>query len=180
MKKNNTTINATSNGDQAYDQTMNEIINFLDCSKGFKYSLQNTVVCVEQTEDKKIMNFDLNNVEKVLTRQDFDGSHFLQVNYNDGHKILITKNLIGFKPLEYPGFDSAKIPKVVTTVDLKSVKKAIEDTYEDDGIEAEVELEVLKKVFQSILTGAETVGFDMNIEKQWFLRNLLNTSAASA
>lgn len=159
---------------------VNEIVNFLDCSSGFNYSLQGTELCVTQSEDQLKMKFDFNHVEKILTRQDFDGTHFLQVNFLSGAKILVTKNLIGFKPTELPGFDSTKIPKVVTTVDLKSVKRAIEDTYEDETPESQVELEVLKKVFQSILTGAEQIGFDMSQEKNWFFRSMLNHTAASA
>lgn len=179
LKKTSTTVNhthATITNPQHYD----ELINFLDCSAGFQFHTLNTDLIITQNEDRVKIKFDVNQVEKILTRQDFDGTHFLQVNFLNGQKILITKNLVGFKPVELPGFDSNKIPKVVTTVDLGSVKRAIEDTYEDDTAESRVELEVLKKVFHSILTGAETVGFDMSHEKQWFMRSLLNHTAATA
>jgi hypothetical protein len=159
---------------------INEIVNFLDCANGFTYKISETEISITQKEDSKVISFNLSSVEKVLARQDFDGSTFLQVNFQAGTKILLTKHLVGFKPTGLVGFDSQKIPKVVTTVDMKSVVVAIEETYEDDSYQTEVELEVLKKVYHSILLGAETVGFDMATEKSWFLRSMLNKKAASA
>lgn len=156
---------------------LNEVINFLDTSLGFKYELNGSLIRMTQIEDGKVVSFNLNSVEKVLLRQDFDGSYFLQINFMGGIKILITKNLVGFKPVELSGFDSQKIPKVVTTVDLQSVIKAIEDTYDEESYQAEVELSVLKKVYYSILLGAEAAGFEMKIEKDWYLRSMLNRSA---
>jgi hypothetical protein len=160
--------------------TINEIVNFLDCSTGLKYKITNQKVSITQKEDSKEMSFELSAVEKVLCRQDFDGSSFLQVNFHSGFKVLITKHLVGFKPAGLVGFDSQKIPKVVTTVDLKSVVTAIEETYEDDSFQTEAELEILKKVYHSILLGAESVGFEMSTERHWFLRSMLNKKAATA
>lgn len=159
---------------------INEIINFLDCSSGFSYQINESQLKISQKEDAKTMVLPLVKVEKVLVRQDFDGSSFLQVNFQGGNKVLITKLLIGFKPTTVMGFDSQKIPKVVTTVDLKSVVTAIEETYEDDSYQTEVELEVLTKVYHSILLGAEAVGFEMTEERNWFVRSMLNRKAATA
>lgn len=159
---------------------INEIINFLDCSSGFSYQINESQLKISQKEDAKTMVLPLVKVEKVLVRQDFDGSSFLQVNFQGGNKVLITKLLIGFKPTTVMGFDSQKIPKVVTTVDLKSVVTAIEETYEDDSYQTEVELEVLTKVYHSILLGAEAVGFEMTDERNWFVRSMFNRKAATA
>lgn len=159
---------------------INEIINFLDCSQGFSYKINESNIQITQTEDSKIIRLTLSHIEKVLSRQDFDGSTFLQVNFHGGTKVLITKHLVGFKPTGLVGFDSQKIPKVVTTVDLKSVVSAIEETYEDESHQTEVELEVLTKVYYSILLGAEAVGFEMSAERSWFMRSMLNRKAATA
>lgn len=163
------------------DASVNQIINFLDQNQSLSYKLVDYSLYVQQEEDKKTIKIDLQQVEKVLSRVDYDGSEFIQVNFNSQVKLLMTKNLIGFKPVEVIGFDSGKIPKVVTTVDLKSISKAIEDLYDgDESFQTLTELEVLKKVFHSILIGAEAVGFEMRQEKEWFARYLLNHSAASA
>lgn len=187
MKKTNTHAPGKQHHDTAYEASqvqsnhaVNEIVNFLDCATGFDYKLIGTDVQISQKEDAKVISFNLENVEKVLSRQDFDGSVFLQVNFYGGLKVLVTKFLVGFKPTELVGFDSQKIPKVVTTVDLKSVVKAIEDTYEEDNYQTDVELEVLTKVYHSILLGAEAVGFDMMTERSWYLRSMLNRKAATA
>ena len=159
---------------------INEIINFLDCASGFTYTLNEADIRISQNEDAKIIVLQFQNIEKVLNRQDFDGSPFLQVNFHGGLKVLITQHLIGFKPTGLVGFDSGKIPKVVTTVDLKSVVSAIEETYEDESHQTEVELEVLTKVYYSIMLGAEAVGFEMATERSWFIRSMLNRKAATA
>jgi hypothetical protein len=163
------------------DTTLNQIINFLDQHSSFKYVMMDNQIIIQQSEDQKKISVNVSDIEKVLCRVDYDGSQFLQVNFYSQLKILITKNLIGFKPIETIGFDSQKIPKVVTTIDLVSIVTAIEDLYDsEDNQQTLTEIEVLKKVFQSILAGAEAVGFDMRAEKTWFSRNLLNQSAASA
>jgi ABC-type histidine transport system ATPase subunit len=160
---------------------LNQIVNFLDQQASFKYTVNENQITIQQSEDKKMISVNIADVEKVLSRVDYDGAQFLQVNFHGQLKILITKNLVGFKPIETLGFDSQKIPKVVTTVDLVSIVSAIEDLYDsEDNQQTLTEIEVLKKVFQSILVGAEAVGFDMRAEKLWFSRNLLNQSAASA
>ena len=116
-----------------------------------------------------------------MNRVDYDGSPFIQINFISGLKLLVTKNLIGFKPSDIIGFDTTKIPKVVTTVDLVSINKAIEDLADDvESVDAITEMEVLKKVYQSILYGAVAVGFEMQTEKAWFANYLLNSTAASA
>ena len=187
MKKTNTHAPGKQQNITTYEasqmestQAVNEIVNFLDCATGFNYKLNGNNVQISQKEDAKVISFNLENVEKVLSRQDFDGSVFLQLNFFGGLKVLITKFLVGFKPTELVGFDSQKIPKVVTTVDLKSVVKAIEDTYEEDHYQTDVELEVLTKVYHSILLGAESVGFDMMTERSWYMRSMLNRKAATA
>jgi hypothetical protein len=160
---------------------MNEIVNFLESTRYVKFEFDEVSLRLTQAEDKKTMTFNFSDVEKVLARTDFDGSQFIQINFSNKTKILITKNLIGFKPLELIGFDSSKIPKVVTTVDLMSVYKAIEDlTDSDETYQTATELEVLKKVYQSIMLGAEQIGFEMKAEKQWFSAFLLNPLAATA
>ena len=167
MKKPNERVNSDN---------MNEIINFLESTRYVKFEFDQTSLRVTQNEDQKAITFRFSDVEKVLARTDFDGSQFIQINFHNKTKILITK-----KPLELVGFDASKIPKVVTTVDLNSVFKAIEDlTDGEDTYQTATELEVLKKVYQSIMLGAEQVGFEMKTEKQWFSAFLLNPLAATA
>lgn len=163
-------------------QSVNEIVNFLETTSQLAFTLvEDSHLEIKQSEDGKVLCFDLGGVDKVLLRTDFDGSGFIQINFKDKTKVLVTKSLVGFKPFEITGFDPAKIPKVVTTVDLNSVYKAIEDILDsEDTYQTATELEVLKKVYQSIMLGAEQVGFEMRAEKLWFSSFLLNTNAATA
>ena len=128
-------------------QYINEVVNFLETRSQFSYSFTEEALELTQKEDSKKMLINFNNVEKVLDRQDVDGSRFIQVNFSHGSKILITKSLVGFKPTELVGFDLTRIPRVVTTIDLKSVSKAIDDLFDsEESSETKTEIEILKKV----------------------------------
>ena len=118
-------------------------------------------------------------VEEVLVREDSDGRSFLQVNFLDGKKILITEKLVGFKPAETLGLDLRKLPKVVTTPDLVSVLEAIEESVNNYGHRAE-EVDVLRRVFDSVLNGAEAVGFEVGAERNWlnFIANIKHKPSA--
>jgi hypothetical protein len=66
-------------------------------------------------------------------------------------------------------------------LDLISVSKAIEDLFDsEESAETAAEIEILKKVYQSILHGAETVGFKMQAEKTWIQSIMLNQVSAIA
>lgn len=160
---------------------INEVVNFLETRSQFAFTFSEETLELTQKEDSKKMVIDFKSVEKVLDRQDVDGSRFIQINFSQGAKILITNSLVGFKPTELVGFDLSRIPRVVTTIDLQSVSKAIEDLFDsEENAETKTEIEVLKKVYQSILLGAENIGFKMQAEKMWFSSILLNHQAAVA
>jgi hypothetical protein len=166
---------------EATSQHINDVINYLETHTQFIFKFTEVELELTQKEDMKKIVIDFEQIEKVLTRQDVDDSKFLQINFTNGTKILITKSLVGFKPNQLVGFDLTKIPRVVTTIDLQSVSKAIEDLFDsEDTYETQTEIEILKKVYQSILYGAENVGFKMQAEKTWLTSVVLNHSAIVA
>lgn len=119
-----------------------------------------------QNYDRKTLSFEIEDVKKILERKDYNGQIFLQVNFKDGKKILLTQEFIGFSPAVGIGIDVFKLPKVVTTADILSVIEAIESTiygtehYQESLYEA-------KMFFESIAAGAESVGFDLTGERLW-------------
>lgn len=155
-----------------------QIRQFVDKSTGLASHLDDVILEIFQRADGKTMAFDVSELDEVISRVDADGKNFLQVNFQNGKKILLTDNLIGFKPLPSIGLDMSKLPKVVTTPDLISVVDAIEDAMLMGPASAE-EADILKKVFDSVLRGAEAVGFDLTSERLW-LHNLSRTTRASA
>jgi hypothetical protein len=166
---------------EATSQHINDVVNYLETHTQFIFKFTEVELELTQKEDMKKIVIDFEQIEKVLTRQDVDDSKFLQINFTNGTKILITKSLVGFKPNQLVGFDLTKIPRVVTTIDLQSVSKAIEDLFDsEDTYETQTEIEILKKVYQSILYGAENVGFKMQAEKTWLTSVVLNHSAIVA
>lgn len=173
-------IGLGNQNEEAQKAHMTQIEEFIHKSSGLQADKVNEILIrVFQRADGKQLSFKVQDLEEVIHRVDSDGQAFLQVNFVTGKKILITQNLIGFKPAISAGLDMGRLPKVVTTPDLLSVVDAIEETLELDSSISE-ELEVLKRVFDSVLRGGEEVGFDLTPERLW-LNNLSHlASKASA
>lgn len=131
-----------------------------------------------QRGDGKSITFPIAELDEVIHRIDAEGQVFLQVNFSSGKKILLTENLIGFKPVPSRGLDLSKLPKVVTTPDLLSVVEAVEDSI-SSGPSTNDELDILKRVFDSVLRGAEAVGFDTTPERLWMQGLARNTKASA-
>lgn len=159
---------------------LDHILNFVDSSKGLRAKINESGrVQIHQDLDGKIFSFSTLEVSEVLHRTDSEGKPFIQLNFSNGNKVLLTDTLVGFKPVETFGLDMSRIPKVVTTPDLVSVFEAIEESLgADSGLESEVE--ILKKVYQAILSGGEKVGFDLIFERKWYNRLIASKLKASA
>ena len=123
-------------------------------------------ITLYQNYDRKTLSFEVESVQKVLERKDYNGKSFLQLNFKDGKKILLTQEFVGFAPAVGVGIDIYKLPRVVTTADVLSVIEAIESSiygteqYQESLLEA-------KMFFESIAAGAESVGFDLTGERLW-------------
>lgn len=134
---------------------LDHILNFVDSSKGLRAKMNETGrVQIRQDLDGKLFTFNSLDVSEVLHRADSEGKPFIQVNFKNGSKVLLTETLVGFKPIETLGLDMGRIPKVVTTPDLVSVYEAIEESMGADGGQ-DTEVEILKKVFLAIISGGE-------------------------
>lgn len=159
---------------------LDHILNFVDASKGLRAKIHESGrVQIHQDLDQKVFSFNSQEVTEVLHRADSEGKPFIQVNFKNGLKVLLTETLVGFKPLETFGLDMSRLPKVVTTPDLVSVFEAIEESLgADNGLDHEVE--ILKKVFVAIVSGGEKVGFDLSLERSWLNRLLASKFKASA
>jgi len=156
------------------------ITKYVEGSAGLQISPANVgEISIKQKIDGRAIRFSRDIIEEVLSRQDAEGRVFLQVNFIDGRKILITEKLVGFKPAETSGLDLRKLPKVVTTPDLISVVEAIEESVNNHGHRSE-EIDVLRRVFDSVLNGAQAVGFDVASERSWlnFIANVKHKPSA--
>ncbi len=151
------------------------IIDFVVQAEGLETKYDSNEMEILQTIDRKKLAFKFDQIEEVLIRDDSQEKPFLQLNFLSGDKILITDELIGFKPIPFQGFDIHKLPKVVTTSDLISVFEAAEEALSSGKTE---EVDILRQVFNSILIGGELVGFDLKNEKSWFA-NLISKIASA-
>ncbi len=155
------------------------IVEFVAQSAGLKSSTLGDRLEILQKTDGKALSFKNQDVDEVIPRLDSDGQPFLQVNFFSGKKILLTDNFIGFKPFQCPGLDMERLPKVVTTPDLLSVVEAIEDSL-TSGTPGHDEVDVLRRVFDAVLRGGESVGFDLKSERMWLQRITKSSVKASA
>ena len=119
---------------------------------------------VHQSIDGKHLSFKTTDIEEVLNRKDSKGEVFIQINFYGDKKIILTNKFIGFKPFLVPGLDMTKLPKVVTTPDLLNFIEIIEDSMYEIDVSA-LEVQDIKKYFESVLLGAEKVGFDLMCER---------------
>jgi hypothetical protein len=147
--------------------TLDEITSFIGRSTGLRFTTSGYRLRLYQLVDKKELELNISDVNEVIHRKDSEDSSFLQLNFLDGRKILITDQLIGFKPHEVSHLDMKKIPRVVTTPDLLNVIDAIEESIECSNIRKN-ETEMLKRVYIAILKGAESIGFNTVSEKELY------------
>lgn len=126
-----------------------------------------------QNSDKKNISFKTSEIQEVLKREDVKKESFLQINFKNGKKILLTKKFVGFSPANCGGLDIDKLPKVVTTSDLLNVIEAIEGSlYGKEPYEEN--LSEVKLFFESIACGAESIGFNLIGERLWVERLISN------
>lgn len=159
---------------------LEEVLGFVDHSNGLTSSItMDGGIHIVQQVDGKIFRFKKEDLSEVVNRFDSDGKPFIQVNFQSGLKILLTDSLVGFKPEQVFGLDMTKLPRVVTTPDLVSVLEAIEESLSGD-IPQDHEIEILKRVYQAILVGAENAGFELQFERNWIARLAPTRFRASA
>lgn len=159
---------------------MATIISFVERAKGLACVKESGgAIRIQQKADGKSVAFAPCDIADVLLRSDTEAQQFLQINFSSGKKILVTRTLIGFKPLALKGLDTDKVPRVVTTPDVLSVFEAIQDALHSEDAD-DREVTVLKKVFEAVLAGGESVGFDLAVERSWLARipNTLSRTAA--
>lgn len=151
-------------------ELLSEILTFVRKAHGLRgTSSTEGRTKISQKIDNKFLEFATTDLEGVLSRSDTEGQEFLQVNFCSGKKVLITTNLIGFKPLALKGIDLGKLPRVVTTPDVFSVFEAIQDALHAVETDPQ-EVAVLRKVFEAVLAGGESVGFDLSKEREMLAR----------
>jgi hypothetical protein len=158
---------------------LEEISRFIGGSSGLKVTSNSSFVEISQISDKRVLILNLSDLELVLFREDQDGKPFLQINLHGNRKILLTDQLIGFKPKQTVGLDLKKLPRVVTTPDLISVLEAVEEALSSAEV-INPEAEMLKKAYFAIVTGAESIGFKMDAEKDWITRLMASVKTKSA
>lgn len=148
------------------DEMLQQIQTFIGQASGLKSELQEDGIVVVQKVDNKGLHVRADRLEEVLVRTDHQGTVFLQVNFEDSRKILLTDSLIGFKPMAAGVFEEGSLPKVVTTPDIESIFEALHEALSNMEVGMEEEVQNLRRVFEAVVKGGEWVGFDLELERQ--------------
>ncbi len=162
-------------------ELLSEILAFVQNTRGLRFQPTSPAgrTRITQVIDGKHFEFQTSDLESVLPRTDTEGQDFIQINFCSSKKVLMTTTLVGFKPVPLKGLDLAKLPRVVTTPDIESVFEAVQDAlHASDNDPAEVT--VLKKVFEAVVAGGESVGFDLSAERAWIARIPSNFTKTAA
>ncbi len=151
-------------------ELLTQIRRFVSRSSGLRET-DSAMGCLSvlQVLDGKGIRIAAADLEDVLFRTDVDGQDFIQVNFRTGLKILMTDTLIGFKPTQLVGLDMSRLPKVVTTPDIVSVFEAIQEALHG-GEPNDGEVAMLRRVYDAVLAGGESAGFDLKTERAWIRR----------
>lgn len=147
------------------------LVDFVSQCHGLSFlESDNGELTICQRIDGKYLTFKTSDVEKVLCRVDVQKKPFLQVNFINDKKLLLTDDLIGFKPIMSSGLDMDRLPKVVTTPDLISFIDILENSL-CSGVQVMAEdIEDVRQYFDSVLMGAEAIGFNLMCERMWIER----------
>ncbi len=162
------------------EEMLQQIQNYVARATGLSAELQEDGIVVVQKVDNKSLRLVASHLEEVLIRQDHHGVSFLQVNFGDHRKILLTDTLIGFKPSVLADLEMERLPKVVTTPDIQSIFEALHEALGNMDVGMEIEIQNLRRVFESVVKGGEQVGFDLDLERQKIRRIPHITARGSA
>ncbi len=161
-------------------ELLGEILAFVQATRGLRCApSDNGRTRITQVLDGKHFEFQTSDLESVLSRTDTEGQDFIQINFCSNKKVLMTTTLVGFKPVPLKGLDLSKLPRVVTTPDIESVFEAVQDALHASENDSH-EVSVLKKVFEAVVAGGESVGFDLAEERAWISRIPSNFTKTAA
>lgn len=156
-----------------------QIQRYVDSTSGLSVEFkQGTGITVQQKIDGKAILFRESDIDLIMSRTDDRERTFIQVNFHSGRKVLLTDQLIGFKPSPIEGIKMESLPTVVATPDLVSLFEAMEECLEaaPDNVPTFIEL---RHAFMSIVEGGEAVGIDFSKEKLWIKQMVLNKKTAA-
>ncbi len=159
---------------------VSQVKSFVASTSGLQMeTIEEGSLCVCQKVDGKGLVFRERDIAAIMSRKDDLERPFIQVNFQSGKKVLLTDQLIGFKPIAVDGLGLETMPSVVASPDLVSLFEAMEECLQSnsDNVPAFMEL---RHAFMSIVEGGEAVGIDFDKEKFWLKHLVINKKTAVA
>ena len=129
---------------------------------------------VKQPDDQMNLTISFSEIDSTYVQIDSLGKKYLQINLNDGGRLLLTQRVIGFEAKKDSRLRSGFLPDVVTTLDLLNIMEAFESSLRD-GHQSEEEQYLLNKAFRAIAKGATRIGFNVSHLHSPFLTFSINS-----
>ncbi|MBE8221821.1 MAG: hypothetical protein HAW60_03740 [Bdellovibrionales bacterium] len=142
-------------------ENKNILLNFVSKADGLNIKQQTSdYVIIEQNEDRSFLKVFFNNISCITFSKKEQGECYIQLNFINNTKCILTNGLIGFAPIKSILLDKNSLPEIVSSIDLLNIIEAFEDSLRNSG-ESEDFL-FLSQVYHSVLNGGKNIGIEWN------------------
>lgn len=139
----------------------NTLLQFIKKTEGLRIKQQaQYYIVIEQIEDKSFLKIFFHHISHISFSSEKQNGHYIQVNFTNHTKCILTNHLIGFAPVKSLLLDKNALPEVVSSMDLLNIIEAFESNLRNSG-EAENFL-FLNQVYHAVLNGGKQVGIEWN------------------
>lgn len=139
----------------------NILLQFIKNAKGLRVKQQGqNFITIEQLEDKSFLKVFFYQIRHVSQSPESNKDSYIQINFTNNTKCILTDNLIGFAPIKSFLLDKNALPEVVSSMDLLNIIEAFESNLRNSG-EPEDFL-FLNQVYHSVLNGGKHIGIEWN------------------
>lgn len=135
------------------------LLNFIKKASGLKIKQQDKYfIIIEQLEDKSCLKVFFHNISYISFAKDDTGGQYIQIDFLNKTKCILTDSLIGFSPVKSLLLNKNALPEVVSSIDLLNIIEAFEANLRNSG-EAE-EFLFLNQVYHAVLNGGKQIGIE--------------------
>lgn len=140
-------------------ENKNILLNFIKKATGLRLKQQsNNYIIIEQLEDKSFLKIFFHHISYISCSKEKQGDHYIQLDFTNNTKCILTNNLIGFAPIKSLLLKKNCLPEVVSSMDLLNIIEAFESNLRNSG-EPEDFL-FLSQVYYAVLNGGKNIGIE--------------------
>lgn len=137
------------------------LLNFINKAKGLRIKKQDkNIIVIEQLEDKSCLKIFFHNIHYISFAKDSVNGQYMQIDFTNKTKCILTDNLIGFAPVKSLLLNKNALPEVVSSIDLLNIIEAFEAHLRNSGVAEEFLF--LNQVYHAVVNGGKQIGIEWN------------------